>query len=414
MYLCIEIIRTNANNSLYMKQLIIKNFGPIKEAVLDLDRIAVIIGMQSSGKSSILKMACYCSWVEKRIQLAQSDKMFHEHDAFQDLFVSYYGLQGYFYPNTLIKYESPYLSFSYTNHIFSLLKKTTIWSYRRPKIQYIPSERNIASFIPKWKKIPVRDGLLDFLSEWDAARQVIPIEDNILQLGISYSYDITSDTDNIISADGNPLPLSDSSSGLQSLIPLYLLIDYLHSAHDNKQSQKKELTIEQRNERDFLINAIYNKIIPKPIRLHFHPGKIDVEEQDVKLVLDGKTYTFFNERESTIFKNRYTRFLYIDHCELFLEEPEQNLYPPTQSQLADWLCEKVFDPKRENTLLVSTHSPYILNEMCKLYRSGMNLYFTHTDENDPTRYTLNKLTNEEVNEVYTSGTDLFFNSAAFV
>ena len=211
-----------------MKQLKIKNFGPIREAELDLDRIAVIIGMQSSGKSSLLKMACYCSWVEKRIQLAQSDKMFQEPDAFRDYFVSYYGLNGYFNIDTIVEYTSPYLSFSYKHPVFSIDKRPHIWDFRRPKIQYIPSERNIASFIPKWKKIPVRDGLLEFLSEWDSARQIIPVEDNILQLGISYSYDITSDTDNIITADGNPLPLSDSSSGLQSLVPLYLLIDYLH------------------------------------------------------------------------------------------------------------------------------------------------------------------------------------------
>lgn len=397
-----------------MKQLKIKNFGPIREAELDLDRIAVIIGMQSSGKSSLLKMACYCSWVEKRIQLTQSDKMFQEPDAFRDYFVSYYGLNGYFNIDTIVEYTSPYLSFSYKHPVFSIDKRPHIWDFRRPKIQYIPSERNIASFIPKWKKIPVRDGLLEFLSEWDSARQIIPVEDNILQLGISYSYDITSDTDNIITADGNPLPLSDSSSGLQSLVPLYLLIDYLHSVQDNKQAQKKELTLEQKTERDFLINAIYNKIVPKAIRMHFHQGRVDIEKQDVEVVLEGKTYTFFNERESTIFKNRYTRFLYTDHCELFLEEPEQNLYPPTQSQLVDWLCEKVFDTKRKNTLLVSTHSPYILNEMCKQYREGMDFYFTYRDPMDSCRYTLKKLSKEEINEIYTSGTDLFFNSAAFV
>lgn len=397
-----------------MKYLKIKNFGPIREAELDLDRIAVIIGMQSSGKSSLLKMACYCSWVEKRIQLAQSDKMFQELTAFQDFFVSYYGLKGYFSSDTYVEYTSPYLSFTYSHYHFSFYKKPNIWNYRRPKIQYIPSERNIASFIPKWKKIPVRDGLLEFLSEWDHARQAIRMEDNILQLGISYSYDITSDTDNIITADGNPLPLSDSSSGLQSLVPLYLLIDYLHSVHKNIQAQKKELTLEQKAERDYLINSIYKKIIPNPIHLFFHQDKVDIAKQDVELVLEGKTYTFFNERESTIFKNRYIRFLYTDHSELFLEEPEQNLYPPTQSQLVDWLCEKVFDSKRENTLLVSTHSPYILNEMCKHYRKGMNLYFTHLEANNPTRYTLKKLTEEEVNEVYVTGVDLFFNSAAYI
>ena len=411
MYLCIEIIHTASDNSIDMKQLIIKNFGPIKEANLDLDRIAVIIGMQSSGKSSILKMACYCSWVEKRIQLAQSDKMFQEKGAFQEFFISYYGLKGYFLPETTIDYISPYLSFSYKNELFSFYKKPNIWNYRRPKIQYIPSERNIASFIPKWKKIPVRDGLLDFLSEWDLARQTKTLEENILQLGISYSYDNSNDTDNIVTADGRSLPLSDGSSGLQSLIPLYLLIDHLHSEQNNS-SIKKELTLEQRNERDFLISTLYHKI--SPLTFHFSGGTLPMVEPNVELVLDGKTYKFHNSKESSLFYKRFTQFLYTDHCELFIEEPEQNLYPPTQSQLVDWICEKVFDSKRQNTLLISTHSPYILNEMCKINRKGMGFYFTHHDEFNPALYSLKKLTEEEVNEIYTSGTDLFFNSAAFV
>lgn len=412
MYLCIRIICSTVDYNLDMKRLVIKNFGPVKEAVLDLDRIAVIIGMQSSGKSSILKMACFCSWVEKRIQLAQSDKMFQEPDAFRNLFTSYYGLDGYFKADTIVKYKSSYLFFSYNNQVFSFGRTPNIWRFRRPKIQYIPSERNIASFIPKWKRIPVRDGLLDFLSEWDTARQIIPVENNILQLGITYSYDIASDTDSIITTDGGPLPLSDSSSGLQSLIPLYVLVDYLQQGHSKLTTNKEKLSLEQRKERESLIYSIYEKLSPSVLKINIRTN--EVESPSSEVVIDGKTYRFFSERKAVLFKKRYERFLYADHFELFLEEPEQNLYPPTQCQLVGWLVDMVFDSDNKNTLLVSTHSPYILNEMCKLYREGMNLYFTHKDETDPALYSLRKLTDKEVNEAYTSGTDLFFNSEAFV
>lgn len=395
-----------------MKHLKVRNFGPIKEADIDLDRIAVVIGMQSSGKSSILKMACYCSWVEKRIQLTRSDKMFCEEDNFRNLFVSYYGMGEYFHTNTLIEYSTPFLSFHYKNQEFKSQNKPNTWNYRRPKVQYIPSERNIASFIPKWKRIPVRDGLLDFLSEWDLARQSLQKEDDILQLGISYSYDKANDTDNIITLDGNPLPLPDSSSGLQSLIPLYLIIDYLHSLQHNNIAQQRELSLEERSERDFLISTIYNTT--SPLTATVQQGQLLMKKRDTEIVLDGKTYKFHDKKEAEVFINRYNRFLYTDHYELFLEEPEQNLFPPTQSQLVDWLCEKIFENDSRNILFISTHSPYILNEMCKQYRSGMNFYFTYVDKDDSTLYSLRKLSSEEVNEVYTSGTDLFFNSAAFV
>ena len=55
------------------KKLIIDNIGPISHVELDLKRVNVIIGPQSAGKSCILKLACFCAWAEKRIQLEQDD-----------------------------------------------------------------------------------------------------------------------------------------------------------------------------------------------------------------------------------------------------------------------------------------------------------------------------------------------------
>lgn len=42
-----------------MRHLVIKNFGPIRNADLQLGQVNVLIGMQSSGKSCVLKTACY-------------------------------------------------------------------------------------------------------------------------------------------------------------------------------------------------------------------------------------------------------------------------------------------------------------------------------------------------------------------
>ena len=54
-----------------MAHLIIRNIGAIKEVDIELNKINVIMGPQSSGKSTINKIACYCSWVEKKV----SDKV---------------------------------------------------------------------------------------------------------------------------------------------------------------------------------------------------------------------------------------------------------------------------------------------------------------------------------------------------
>lgn len=78
-----------------MKHLVIKNFGPIRNADLQLGQVNVLIGMQSSGKSCVLKTACYCTWVEKRLELSQKVNGFGSGSAFIDTMTSYYQMAGY-------------------------------------------------------------------------------------------------------------------------------------------------------------------------------------------------------------------------------------------------------------------------------------------------------------------------------
>lgn len=47
------------------------------------------------------------------------------------------------------------------------------------------------------------------------------------------------------------------------------------------------------------------------------------------------------------------------HNEIFLEEPEDNLFPPTQTALSSWLLDKTLGNDR-NCLFIATHSPYIM------------------------------------------------------
>lgn len=59
-YICILILRI-----IYMARLIIRNIGPIKNVDIELNKVNVFIGEQSSGKSTIAKIISFCSWLEK-------------------------------------------------------------------------------------------------------------------------------------------------------------------------------------------------------------------------------------------------------------------------------------------------------------------------------------------------------------
>lgn len=65
----------------------IRNIGPIKEAVFDLNKVNVFMGPQSCGKSTIAKIISYCSWFEKATLLRgiSSRKFYKELVEFHDL-----------------------------------------------------------------------------------------------------------------------------------------------------------------------------------------------------------------------------------------------------------------------------------------------------------------------------------------
>lgn len=59
----------------------------------------------------------------------------------------------------------------------------------------------------------------------------------------------------------------------------------------------------------------------------------------------------------------------VDYLKNFIvEEPELNLYPITQKQLVDFLAERCVNEK--NSLLVTTHSPYILSAFANLIKAN--------------------------------------------
>ena len=94
-----------------MKRIIIRDLGPIAEADISLKDINVVIGEQSIGKSCVLKVSCFCTWVEKRISIEQNAKSFEKKGVFMDELVNFHRLNGYVHENTYIGYESDFIKF---------------------------------------------------------------------------------------------------------------------------------------------------------------------------------------------------------------------------------------------------------------------------------------------------------------
>ena len=137
-----------------MTKLIIKNIGPIKDVDINLNKVNVIIGPQSSGKSTINKIACYCAWVEKKISLDQSFEYFLKDDNFLNNLIRFHKFESYLREGSQIIFESDIIKITYN---YQDKAPSLDWvdksKYKRSKLSYIPAERNIISMISDWKEV---------------------------------------------------------------------------------------------------------------------------------------------------------------------------------------------------------------------------------------------------------------------
>lgn len=320
-----------------MRHLIIRNFGPISEIDINLKRVNVIIGPQSSGKSTVLKVACFCDWMERQIEISQDPDYYCNHSFFVKNLVTFHKLEGFMQENTYISYANDALSFEYDaqkgNCKFSWGRGNRRWNYKRTKIAYIPSERNLVAAIPNWYQVSMENNnILDFMKEWEFARKTFKNKENIIGLPFAYKYNTTNKTDNIIMPNGQELNLTNASSGLQSLTPLYIMIKYLTGGF----YKEKHIKVEDSMLRDSL-------------------------EQIVTKECGAMT----KEKQQKIVDNIMTPY----RTDMYIEEPEAHIFPSTQKDFVYSLV-SLLNGKTKHSCVIATHSPYIMTSFNNLIQAG--------------------------------------------
>lgn len=352
-----------------MTHIVIKNVGPIKNVEFDLNKINVFMGPQSSGKSTIAKILCHCQWIEKQCysDLEHPIKYYQSGTTFYDSMIEYHKLGGYFDDNSRIIYKGDFISIDYNHQKKSPIIKLTNKKYTYPKIAYIPSERNIVAAIPNLKKYnDSNDVILYFMYDWFTSRSEIREQSfaNILQRQLSYKFN--NETDYVVD-NGKELFLTNASSGVQSLIPLYLVLYY---SLETIYHQKRPLSYEQKRSVDYL-NHETDKMISELVR-----DFVDIETVKKQLKQMGidsrcKSADALINKLKNMQRSSYDRYVYY-YTQLFVEEPEQNLFPSTQQRLMYWLLSLIqANKRRSNSLVLTTHSPYILFALNNCMMGGL-------------------------------------------
>ena len=320
-----------------MARIEIKNIGPIKEAKFDLNKVNVFMGPQSSGKSTIAKIISYCQWVEKRFILDRQEDCYHA----EEQLLEFHRLnKNYFYDDSFFKYESEFVIITCEGKDLKqfIKEKNGITHYSKTKNIYIPSERNFVAVIPNLRKYnETNDNVMSFLRDYYVAKRKYKRENTlpILGLGVSFYNNENDDSDILVlEKEKKEISLHAGSSGLQSITPLLLVLEYLSNI---LYTEKVTLSIDEQESLDEFMRKSY----PELNGIDFsHLEQYNTKPIDWKMTANLRI------------SYHYTNFI--------IEEPEQNLFPETQKELIYHLLKSIQQKERHHSLLITTHSPYIL------------------------------------------------------
>jgi predicted ATPase len=328
-----------------MSKIRIKHFGPVKKGLqdndgwIDIKKVTVFIGNQGSGKSTVAKVISTLTWLEKAYNRGDIQDL--SSVKFCSLF-EYQRAKNYFKNTTEIEYIGDKFEIKYTNGSLSAIKPVQgSDEYVVPKIMYVPAERNFLSVIESAfgvKNLP--DTLHTFAEELKKAH--IEINEKLLPLPIgAVSFKYNKENENsFLKGDDFEINLLEASSGYQSFVPLYLVTKFLSEELQKGDKVKILLNVNQSVRRDA------ERVIIASDK------KISEEEKTIKYEEIDKKY--FNSCLINI-----------------VEEPEQNLFPTSQWEILKNLI--AFNNEiKENKLILTTHSPYIINYLTLLVK-GYNL-----------------------------------------
>ena len=331
-----------------MSRIKIKNFGPIREGFvdndgwLDIEKVTVFIGNQGSGKSTVAKLISTLSWIEKDLFRSDGSTLrFRKQERIFKKYLEYHRIDSYLKKNTEIQYEGKAYRINYIPGKPLDIQKLEE-EYTLPKITYFPAERNFVSSVKKSRsgqKLTLwSQSLQEFKETFQEAKESFK-EKESFHLPISnvdLEYNKLNDVLYVKGPDYK-IQLADSASGFQSFVPLFVVANYVSKLLEKEQ----EMDEQQR----------------------------DTFKKESAKILSDKTYT--EEQKRILLSNLAAQFN-IKRTLNIIEEPEQNLFPTSQQGMLYKLLE--FNNKsKENQLIITTHSPYIIGYMT-LAVKAMELY----------------------------------------
>lgn len=324
-----------------MQTIEIRNIGPLVETgIIPVSQVMLLIGEQSTGKSTFMKILCFCCWLEKQVMIGGDSivsKYTHYYRFWNELKKFHHFNDEFLSDSSYIKYDGSAIQIEMRG------KKRNAKIVRKPKfaeirhnlkISFLPSERNLLSSIQNIENLYRSkdvDMLFNYILEWGEARLQFGVAnplDLVFVDKMKYHYD-AKNGDVLTLADGHSkIKPYYASSGVQSTLPIQVLATYL--AGEVGTSAK-------------ISPVDYLK------QLDLTDSKIDIKVM------------------TSVLKNIQNRSSY-KSFHMFIEELEQNLFPKAQFELVKMLVGLLKKMEQKSTgytstVFLTTHSPYVLTAL---------------------------------------------------
>lgn len=334
------------------ESIIIKNFGPLTEVEInDIKPLTVFIGKSAGGKSIIMKVIVLMRYIYKMVNIRsylKNAKITRSPFKLRFNSLLHDGLKGMITAQTEIYYtveiNGNKYTLKYTNRglqsDINIPDKDLIFF----KEAYVSGMR---SLIPIWasKAVSVKGENLGFFfhetfNDFNDATDVIK-EQKLEYMNLKMKVRKSGNRPKLFTIeslqnDAVPIELRYASSGIQTSAPLVAIVHYFAQEFSFKDAFQRSV-----------LNYLY--------------------KQDL--------LTKFTPR---INQNKLGKYVHIH-----IEEVELSLAPEDQRAFMSNLVEEVFHKNKKDRklgLMVSTHSPYIVNHLNVLLRAG---YFEKARENYP-------------------------------
>jgi ABC-type ATPase involved in cell division len=369
-----------------MQYLSVKNFGPIKDATIEVNALTVLIGEHASGKSTLAKLVYFFKSLKKDlVELSRLDpneiNATKVKNTLRDKFYFYFGSTRLLPESYLVKFcfaggkcivleGSPLrLQFESTNWSFDLAKHILDIA---PAVNFYRMRNEFEAALKEEKKLEQRLG--EFLGDHSDAF-FIPAGRNIT----------TSYPESFLEAFYQQLPqltapkVDDEGNVTRNdaqKINLYLIREFIGKTSLWKEYFKGTSFarfLAQVHDRKHLIAEI-DQLLKGSYKVNDSIGEHLVLKDGQRVLLENSS----SGQQESIRIIQDVVLSITDGQPVFrvIEEPEAHLFPSGQESILKLLAALINSsgspaPEKLNTVFITTHSPYILNIINNMVFAGL-------------------------------------------